>query len=66
MLRSIPLRLGPPFRTTMFVSKLEVPVTEAFFRRGLVALAMPYLQPQPPMGRGAVHPHSTKMYLGDL
>lgn len=55
--------LGAP---TMFGSKPEMPMTEAFFHHGAVALAMPYLQPQAPPGRGDVHPHSTEMYLGDL
>ena len=44
-----------------------MPVPEVVFHYGVVALAMPYLQPQPPMGLGGMHPHSTEqMHLGDL
>lgn len=52
--------LGAP---TMFGSKPEMPMTKVFFHHGVVALAVPYLQPQAPPGRGNVHPHSTEMYL---
>lgn len=45
---------------TMFGSKPKMPkmakMTEAFFHHGVVALAMPYLQLQPPMGKETCTP----------
>lgn len=40
----------------MFGNEPEMPVTEVFFHRGVVALAVSHLQPQPPMGRGVWTP----------